>query len=78
MIREEKISVLIQETFLIDLNLGCNASSQNWWWVGGCWGSCHHPEHLMLLLLVMALVGSPVGLVGHVWSWPLGLDGPLL
>lgn len=36
---EEKISVLIQETVLIDLNLSCNASSQNWFWVRGCWGS---------------------------------------
>lgn len=65
---------LIQETFLIDLNLGCDAS----WWVGGFWGKRHCREHPMLLPLVMALAGSPVGLVGYGWSWPLGLNGPLL
>lgn len=48
---------------LIDLHLGCDASSQNWWWVGGYWGKYHCPEHLMLLLLVMALPGPQLGLL---------------
>lgn len=56
-----------------ELELWCKFP--NWLWVGGIWGKCCCPEHLMLLLL--ALAESPLGLVGHGWNWPLGLHGPL-